>query len=112
MVLKKSRQVLPAILAEQKAVDSRTKLLESKVGRREDSATSVVGGVVDGFVQASLDKSKLKRAELSRKEADDFGGLWWWEEDAVDPVDDSVGSELCFVRYVDCTNSPSLYSQY
>ena len=79
MVLKKSRQVFQAIFAEQKAIDSRTELLESKVGRREYSATNVVGGVVDGFVQASLEKSKLKRAELSRKKADDFGSFWWWE---------------------------------
>lgn len=49
MVPQQRFEVLLSIAAEQEAVDSGTKLLESKVGRCEQGATDVVGCIIQDW---------------------------------------------------------------
>ena len=94
MVLQKSFEVLLSILAKEEAVDPRAKLLKGEVRGSEKSPSNVVGGVVDGFKKTGLRKAELEGAKLAGEELDDFGGFWWWNEKAVNAVDDTIGTEL------------------
>jgi hypothetical protein len=58
-----SLKVLAAVLAEQESVDSGTKLLESEVGRSEQSTAWVIGAVVS-VKKTGLAKSQLEGGEL------------------------------------------------
>lgn len=94
MVFKESLEVLLSILAEEEAVDPWAKLLESEVRWREEGSANMVGGVVDGSEDAGLGQAELESAELRGKELNDFGGLWRWDEEAVNSVDNTVSAEL------------------
>lgn len=94
MVFKESLEVLLAILAEEEAVDPWAKLLESEVRWREEGSANMVGGVVDGSEDAGLGQAELESAELRGKELNDFGGVWRWDEEAVNSVDNTVSAEL------------------
>ena len=92
VVLEQSLQVLLAVLAEEEGIDARAKLLESEVGGSEESATLVVGGV-DQIEETSLAETKLKGGELARKEINDGGNARRWQDERVNAVNDTVGTE-------------------
>ena len=92
VVLEQSLEVLLAVLAEEEGVDARAKLLESEVGRGEESAALVVGGV-NHIEKASLAEAELEGGELAGKKIDDGGDIWRWQDDGVNTVDDTIGTE-------------------
>lgn len=93
VVFQQRREVLLAVFREQEGVDLGAELFEGPVGRREEGAARV-GGVFDDFEEIGLLKSEEEGRELAGKERDDLGGGWWGEEDGVDAVDHTIGSEL------------------
>jgi hypothetical protein len=92
VVLEKSLKVLLTVLAEEESVDPRAELLESKVRGCEESTSLVVGGV-DHVEQPCLAEAKLKSRELARKQINDGGDVRWRQDDGVDAVDDTVGTQ-------------------
>ena len=54
----------------------------------------MVRSVVQDLVEAGLDETQFKRAELAWQEADDLCSFWRWNEDTVDSVNDAIGTKL------------------
>lgn len=93
VVLQESLEVLLATVREEEGVDSGTKLAESIVGRGEEGASDVA--LLTGVVQeTSLSKTEKKSGELGGKKLEDLDGLWRGQDERVNTVDDTVGSEL------------------
>jgi hypothetical protein len=92
VVLKQSLEVLLTVLAEEEGVDARAKLLESEVGRGEESAALVVGSV-DHVEETSLAEAELEGGELARKKVNDGGDVGRRQDEGVHAVDDTVGTE-------------------
>jgi hypothetical protein len=53
-------------------------------------------GRSNGFAQAGLFEGEGEGRELAREKGDDLGYFWGREEDGVDAVDYTVGSELSY----------------
>lgn len=92
VVLQESLEVLLAAVREEEGVDSGAKLAESIVGRSEEGATDMA--ILTSVVQkTSLSETEKKSGELGREELENLDGLWWWQDEGVDTVNDTVGSE-------------------
>jgi len=92
VVLEKSLEVLAAVLGEEEGVDTWAELEESKVVWSEESTAWVVSGV-ELLKKTGLSKTELKCRELGRKQIDDLDDVWWWDQQSVDTVDDTVGTK-------------------
>jgi hypothetical protein len=92
VVKDESLQVLDSVLAKQECIDLGTKLLECKVGRREQCATRMISAVVS-VKQTSLAESQLESRKLGGKKVDDFEGSWRRDEKGVNTVNDTVGTK-------------------
>ena len=57
----------------------------------------MIGCIIDGTEQPSLHKPKLERTEFTWEQANDGGSFWWWNNDAVNAMYDSVTSKLVVV---------------
>ena len=57
------------------------------------------GCVIKSFKQASLSEAEFKGAKFSGEELNDLGSLGWWEEEAVNTVNDAVSAELKGLSY-------------
>ena len=94
MVFQDGLEVFLAVSAEEEAIYLGAKLLECEVGRSEEGSSDMIGSIIQGLDKSGLAKSKLQRAEFSRKQLNDLDSVWRWNQDAVNAVDDAVGSEL------------------
>ena len=93
VVLKKGFQVRSTEFAKQKCVDLRAKFLESEIGGGKECAPGMCGGF-HLFEDTSLFKAKRESAKLGGKEVNDIHSLRRGQDNAVDTVDDAIGSEL------------------
>jgi len=50
-------------------------------------------GSVERLEETSLAKTELQSAELAWEEVDDGDDVWWWDNDAVNTVNHTVGRE-------------------
>ena len=94
MIFEQSLEVLLSIRAEQEAIDPRSKLLEGEVGGGKDCTARMCRGIVKSFKKTGFCQGQLKGAELSREKRDDFSGLWWRDKNAVNAVNDTIGTKL------------------
>ena len=81
-------------MAEQKGVGPWPKFLEGKIGRGKHGTANMVRGIIQCMNQPSLCQAQFQCAELPWKKLDNINSLWRGNEDTVDSVDDTVGSEL------------------
>ena len=94
VIFEQSLEVLLTKFAEQEGIDLRTKLLEGKVGGREESTTLMrVFGAIYLIPQASLAESQLESAEFAGQEVDDLRNLGRRYKEAVHAVDDAIRSK-------------------
>lgn len=98
MVFQDGLEIFLTVIAEEEAIYSGAKLLEREVGRSEEGPSDMIGSVVQGLDEAGLGQSKLERAEFSRKQLNDLDSVWRWYQNAVHPVNNTIGSELRSVR--------------
>lgn len=94
MVLKKSPQIFLSVFAEQEAIDPGTELLKSEIRRCEKGAANVIRRIIDSFKETGLLQTELESAELAREELDDVGSFRWGDQEAINTVNDTVGSKL------------------
>ena len=87
-------EILLSVAAEEEAVDAGAKSLESTVRRSKQGGSGVSRCIVESFQKTSLDQPEFEGAELSGQEGDDVSGVGRWDEEAVDAVDDTVGTKL------------------
>ena len=92
MVEDQSLEILAPVLAEQESIDLGAELLEGEVGRSKQSTAGVIGAVVS-VKETSLAKSQLKGGELGRQEINDLEGSRRRNEEIVNSVNNSVGTE-------------------
>jgi len=92
VVLKESLEVLAAVLGEEEGVDAWAELEEGKVVWCEKGAAWVVGGV-ELLKETSLAETELKGGELGWEEVDDLDNVWWWDQEGVNTVNDTVRTE-------------------
>ena len=59
MIFEDGFEIFLAVPAEEEAIDFGAKLLEREIGRSEDGASDMVGGIVQGLNKSSLSKSKF-----------------------------------------------------
>lgn len=52
------------------------------------------GCVVETAEETRLGKTQLESAEFARQKLNDIGHLWWWDEQAVYAMDNTVCAEL------------------
>lgn len=100
VVFQQRSEVFLAVFREQEGVDLWAEFLEGPVGGCEQCASGV-GRFLDVFEETRLLEAELEGGELAGEERDDFCGGWWREEDGIDAVDDTVGSELMDRQYLD-----------
>ena len=93
MVFEQGFEVFLAVFGEEEGINSGTKLLECKVGGREEGSAGVIG-LGDFFEKSSFYEGELEGGKFAGKEFDDFKSGRGWEEEGVDTVDYAVGSEL------------------
>lgn len=98
MVFKQCLQVFLAIGAEEESIDFWAKFLESEVRWSEQGSAIVVRSIIDSWKQSGLGETKLQGAEFARQECNDFRNLGRRYQQAINGVNDTVGSKLCVVR--------------
>ena len=54
----------------------------------------MVRGVCNSGQETGLCEAEFKGAKVAREELNDAGDLWWWDEKAVNTVDNAIRSKL------------------
>ena len=57
----------------------------------------MVRGVCNDGQKTGLCKTKFQGTKLARKELDDAGNARWWDEEAVNAMNNAIGSKLGIV---------------
>ena len=97
VVLQESLEIFLSILAKEEAINFWAQLLEGEIRGCENSSAHMVRGVCNDGQKTGLCKAKFQGTKLAREELDDAGNAGWWDEEAVNAMDNAVRSKLDIV---------------